>query len=66
MKALEGKKKFNITDAVRNEIIQSISTLVMVYSINPSRGDYTAISQNLVKEFPILADGYGSGYVSSL
>ena len=66
MKALEGADKHAITKAIRCEIITSIATLVMVHTINPTPEQYTILSERLVKEFPILADGYGCGYVSYL
>lgn len=66
MKALEGQDKMAITSAVRCEIITSISTLVMVYTIYPTPEQYTIISQRLIANFPILADSYGCGYVSEV
>ncbi len=64
MKALEGKDKMAITNAVRCEIVTSIATLVMVHTIYPTPEQYTTISERLVATYPILADSYGCGYVS--
>ena len=66
MKALEGNDKMDITSAIRCEIISSIATLIMVHTITPTPEQYTIVSQRLVTEYPILADGYGCGYVSKL
>ena len=54
----------NITKTIRCEIISSIATLVMVHTMEPTPEQYTILSERLVKEYPILADGYGCGYVS--
>ena len=64
MKVLQGKDRMDITNAVRCEIITSISTLVMVHTISPTPEHYTLIAQRIVSEYPILADSYGCGYVS--
>ena len=64
MKALESANKMQITSAIRCEIISSIATLVMVHTMYPTPENYTVLAQRLVTEHPILADGYGCGYVS--
>ena len=64
MQALRGDKKIDITNAVRCEIVSSISTLVMVHTISPTAEEKTILAQRLVAEYPILADNYGCGYVS--
>jgi hypothetical protein len=66
MKALNGNSKIEITSAVRCEIITSLATLVMVHTMNPTPTEYTTLSGRLVAKYPILADGFGCGYVSYL
>ena len=66
MTALVGKEKSSITSAVRSEIVSSIATLVMVNTMYPTPEEYTIISDQLVKDYPILADSFGCGFVSLL
>lgn len=65
MQVLQGKDKMNITNAIRCEIITSISTLVMVYTMSPTPEERTVLAQRLVAAYPILADNFGCGYVST-
>jgi len=64
MIALDSGKKVNITDAVRQEIVQATVTLVMVHTLMPYSQEYTVMAEKLVTEYPILADVYGCGFVS--
>ncbi len=64
MIALDSRKKVNITDAIRREIVQATVTLAMVHTMMPSSQEYTVMAEKLVTEYPILADVYGCGFVS--
>lgn len=64
MLALSNGEKSNITSAVRREIIASVATLVMVHVNHPTPDEYTGVCEQLIKEYPILADSFGCGFVS--
>ena len=61
-----GLESGRITRKARDEIINSLSTLILVYTIHPMPDDYNIVCRNLVKKHPILKDHIGSGYVSLL
>ena len=51
------------TRKARDEIVNALSTLIMVHTIRPSSEDYTIICKKLVEKHPTLKDSLGSGYV---
>lgn len=53
------------TQRARDEIVNSISTLILVHTMYPNSDDYTVICRRLVEKHPKLRDSVGSGYVSS-
>ena len=59
MATLAGKEKSTIISAVRSEIVSSIATLIMVNTMYPTPEEYTIISDQMVKDYPILADSFG-------
>lgn len=64
MKALESGEKSRITNSVRREIIYHISTLALVHTREPSGAEYSQLCEILIKKYPVLADNWGTGYVS--
>ena len=61
--ALNSGDKSSITSSVRKEIIAALSTLVMVHVTYPTSDEYSRICELLVREYPILSDCFGCGYV---
>ena len=53
-----------ITRKARDEIVNSLSTLVLVHTMHPTSDDYNVVCSRLVKKHLILKDHIGSGYVS--
>ena len=49
-----GLESGRITRKARDEIINSLSTLILVYTIHPMPDDYNIVCRNLVKKHPIL------------
>lgn len=64
MLALRSNNKINITNAVRQEVVSAVATLMMVHTMHPTPEQYTSIAVSLVKEYPVLKDSFGCGYVS--
>ena len=62
----EAMKSGVLTPKVRDEIVQSMSTLIMVHTIRPTSNDYNTVCLRLIKTHPILKDRIDSGYVSSV
>lgn len=54
-----------ITDAIRCEIVAATVTLAMVFTMQPTPHEYTILAEKIVTKFPILADAYGCGFVST-
>lgn len=48
----------------RDEIVKSLSTLVLVYTIRPTPEECAIIAKKLINKFPVLKDNQGNGYVS--
>ena len=59
MATLAGMEKSTIISAVRSEIVSSIVTLIMVNTMYPTPEEYTIISDQMVKDYPILVDSFG-------
>ena len=53
-----------LTGKARDEIIASLSTVMLLYTTTPTSSDYNIICDRLVKKIPVLKDVVGSGYVS--
>lgn len=53
-----------ITRKARDEIVNSLSTLVLVHTMHPTSDDYNVLCSRLVKKHAVLKDHIGSGYVS--
>ena len=53
-----------LTQKTREEVVNSLSTLMLVYTIRPTPNDYNIICKRLVDKHPTLKDHAGSGYVS--
>ena len=53
-----------LTSASRDEVVNSLSTLMMLHTVTPTSTDYTIVCERLVKAIPCLKDCVGSGYVS--
>lgn len=48
----------------RDEIIQSLSTLMLVYTDRPTPDDYSIVCRKLVEKYPTLKDKVDSSFVS--
>ncbi len=54
-----------LTKRVRTEIVQALSSSILVHTKNPTGAQYNYICQKLIDKFPVLKDDIGStGYVS--
>ena len=53
-----------LTRKARDEIVNSLSTLILVHTMHPTADDYNTVCTKLIKKHPILKDHIGSGYVS--
>lgn len=62
----EAMKSGVLTPRARDEIVNSMATLMMVHTIRPTPNDYNTVCLRLIKAHPILRDGADSGYVSSV
>lgn len=49
----------------RDEIISSLSTLMLVHTSRPTPEDYTMVFRKLVTKYPKLRDTIDCGYVSN-
>lgn len=54
------------TAKARDEIVNALSTIILVHTINPVSRDYNIICKKLIDKHPILKDAVGSGYVRGL
>ena len=48
----------------RDEIVNSLSTLILVHNIRPTSDDYNTVCNRLIKKHTVLKDHIGSGFVS--
>ena len=53
-----------LSNKARDEIVNALSTLIMVHTIKPSPSDYNAVCLKLVKAYPVLKDRADGGFVS--
>ena len=53
------------TQRARNEIIDSLATLMLVHTRRPIPDDLTTICHRLVEKYPTLRDKVNNGYVST-
>lgn len=44
--------------------MNALSTLILVYTINPTSNDYNVVCKKLIDKYPALKDSIGNGYVS--
>lgn len=57
----------HITKRVRTEIIQSISSLMMIHTKTPTSEQYNTVCRKLIEKYPKLKDDIGStGFVGCL
>ena len=52
------------TNRARNEIVNSLATLILVHTNRPTPDDFTSVCQKLVTKYPTLKDKVDSGYVN--
>ena len=60
---LKSGNRLEITNRMRDEIINSLSGSILTYTMRPTPEQYTAICVKLVKRYPILEDTYGDGEI---
>lgn len=54
-----------ITRKARDEIVNSLSTLMLIHTMHPSSDDYNTVCVRLIKKHTVLKDHIGSGHVST-
>ena len=54
-----------LTSKARDEIVKSLSTLMMLHTMTPSTDEYNVLCHRLVQTIPSLKDSVGTGHVSS-
>lgn len=52
------------TRKARDEVINSLATLIMVHTMRPTSNDYNTVCKRLIEKHTALKDNIGSGYVS--
>ena len=57
-------KSGKLNNKARDEVINSLATLMMVHTIKPTSSDYNTVCSKLVRVYPLLKDSADSGYVS--
>ena len=62
----EALKSGALTPKLRDEIVHSMATFMMIHTIRPTPHDYNTVCLRLVKTHPILKDRIDGGYVSSV
>ena len=55
-----------LTSKARDEIITSLSTLIMVHTMRPTPDDYTTVCRRLVEKHPRLKDRTSPHYVCTV
>ena len=63
-KTMDSIKAKSITKGVRVEIVTALAFEIWNHTQYPSADEYNAVCTMLVKEYPILKDTIGNGYVS--
>ena len=53
-----------LTKRSRDEIVNSLATLMLVHTSRPTPEDLTMVSRRLMEKYPILKDNVDGGYVS--
>lgn len=53
-----------LTKSARNEIVDSLATLMLTYTSRPTSQDFTIICRRLMEKYPQLRDMIDEGYVS--
>ena len=61
---MDSIKAKSITKGVRVEIVTALAFEIWNHTQYPSGEEYNAVCTMLVKEYPILKDTIGNGYVS--
>ena len=61
---MDSIKAKSITKGVRVEIVTALAFEIWNHTQYPSGEEYNAVCNMLVKEYPILKDTIGNGYVS--
>lgn len=58
-------KSGKLSKKARDEIINSLSTMMLVHTSRPSPEDFTVICSRLVEKYPTLRDTVDNGFVKS-
>lgn len=48
--------KLEITDQIRNEIVSSLATSILKFTMTPTSDQYTRVCYKLIESYPILED----------
>lgn len=51
------------TRKARDEVVNSMTTAILVYTIRPTPNDLYELSKRLTERHPVLTDHIGNGYV---
>ena len=52
-----------LNNEVRDEIVNSVSTLMMVHTLKPTSEEYNTVCSRLIMAYPTLKDNCDNGYV---
>ena len=52
-----------LNNRVRDEIVNSLSTLMMVHTVKPTPEEYNTVCTKLITTYPVLKDNCDNGYV---
>lgn len=64
VEAMAAIKSGILNNKVRDEIISSLSTLMMVHTLKPKPEEYNIVCTKLIMTYPTLRDSCDNGYVS--
>ena len=53
-----------LTSKSRDEIVNAVSTCILIHTLNPSPEEISVCCKKLLDKHPTLKDTHGSGYVS--
>lgn len=53
------------TGRARDDIVDSLATVMMVHTMHPAGSEYNIVCRKLIERYPTLKDSVGTGYVSS-
>ena len=61
---MEGISTGQLIPCLRTEVVQTLTSLIMMHTMYPSSEQYNVICMKLIEQYPNLKDDIGTGYVS--